>query len=353
MKVSILTGSLTATQTISFGFDQNYCEVEDRICFKMYSWSDLKRLSPTEMKNEMKDLYESDYIILSRWYPPFTVEKIIQGARKRRKAIYLHLDDFLYRVPKSIGLDKWKFYANPTILDSLDKTTRCVDGVIASTPNLAEKIRMLYPDIKIHTCPFYKCFSPDINQDWHQRAVRRPYPVIGYMGTQSHADDLDCISESVSTLLRSFTNLSFETFGVEVTPTLLQRFGDRCSTISKIDDYDRFLAKLKALGWWIGLAPLDNNEFNYCKANTKALEYLTAGIPVVASNIGPYKELPQLRIPDDSPSQLSNYLGAALCSFNMRDELFKSQIDYARKFQDPTLLLKFYKTLSTSFTKAA
>ena len=73
----------------------------------------------------------------------------------------------------------------------------------------------------------------------------------------------------------------------------LSKYPGRCSTVAKVHNYDEFQSVLSGLGWWVGLAPLTENQFNYCKSNTKFVEYIQAGIPVIASNYGPYDDIPR------------------------------------------------------------
>lgn len=44
----------------------------------------------------------------------------------------------------------------------------------------------------------------------------------------------------------------------------------------------------------ISIAPLLNNEFNKCKSNLKALEAGCKGIPLLCSDVGPYRDLPAI-----------------------------------------------------------
>jgi glycosyltransferase involved in cell wall biosynthesis len=46
---------------------------------------------------------------------------------------------------------------------------------------------------------------------------------------------------------------------------------------------------LRSLGWWVGLAPLEDNAFNRCKADTKWVEYSLAGAAVIASDLVVYR----------------------------------------------------------------
>jgi len=53
-------------------------------------------------------------------------------------------------------------------------------------------------------------------------------------------------------------------------------------------DYAGFLQRLRALGWWVGLAPLEDHAFNRCKADTKWVEYTLAGTAAVAADLPVY-----------------------------------------------------------------
>ena len=49
---------------------------------------------------------------------------------------------------------------------------------------------------------------------------------------------------------------------------------------------------LRKLNVDISLAPLENNRFNQSKSNIKALEGTAIGVPMICSNVGPYKGIP-------------------------------------------------------------
>ena len=67
-------------------------------------------------------------------------------------------------------------------------------------------------------------------------------------------------------------------------------FPERYAHHAGVADYDGFLERLCTLGWWIGLAPLEDNAFNRCKADTKWVEYSYAGMAVVATRLPVYEE---------------------------------------------------------------
>jgi glycosyltransferase involved in cell wall biosynthesis len=53
--------------------------------------------------------------------------------------------------------------------------------------------------------------------------------------------------------------------------------------------FDIYPQTLAALGLDVALAPLAANRFNECKSNLRLLEYGALGVPVVATDIVPYR----------------------------------------------------------------
>ena len=99
----------------------------------------------------------------------------------------------MFDVPKSIGIEKWLHYSS-TNMFTFYSTAKLSDGIIASTSRLANEIKNILPQIPL-TSPYYKHFV--LNQYTASIASERVYPVIGYMGTQSHADDLEILTATL------------------------------------------------------------------------------------------------------------------------------------------------------------
>ena len=118
--------------------------------------------------------------------------------------------------------------------------------------------------------------------------------------------------------------------------------------VPKVHNYDEFQSVLSTLGWWVGLAPLSQNQFNLCKSNTKFVEYIQAGIPVIASNYGPYEDIPRIC---NSPNSIHGktwmeQIEIALLSKRKRNSLYQKQLAYCYQFADPNVLVEFYRELA-------
>ena len=342
MKILVLCEMIQATQLISFRFDQSLIPCNKQVEFKLYAWQDLKRLDSIS-RNQL--FLDCEYLILSRWYRHRKVFEIINKVRQYGKKVFFHLDDFLFSVPKSIGIEKWRFYTSPKAVNDLYATVKLSDGIIASTRHLADEIKCILPNTNVLTCPYWKHFNPLKSLD--SASNKRPYPVIGYMGTQTHAEDLQLITADLDHLMGINPSLMFETFGIKVPQILRAKYPDRCVMLNKVHNYHAFQSVLSTLGWWVGLAPLAQNDFNFCKTNTKFVEYVEAGIPVIASNYGPYEDIPTLNNFIDGPhSAWLQQIQTALLSNRQRNSLFEKQLQYCCQFTDPNLLVQFYREIA-------
>ena len=344
MNISILCETVEATQVISFLFDQSSIKESEKIKFSLHQWSKLKTLNRIEAYAE---IFNCDYLILSRWYDYNSFKDVLDEAKRLKKNVFLHLDDYLYDVPKSIGKGKWEHYHNKDRMKALQDVTESVSGLIVSTSRLFSEIQKIFPDVPIYTCPFYKVFETPQLHD--KDRIKSPYPIIGYMGTKSHIKDLDMIVPKIEKLMYDHRNLRFESFGLKPPKSLIEKFPNRCSAITRVSNYQEFKAVLRSRGWWLGLAPLIKNNFNYCKANTKLLEHIQARIPIIASKFGPYEDIPCLT-PIHSNIEEESWMeniSRVLYSRSLRSKLYQAQLDYCKQYSNPLPLVEFYRKLKT------
>jgi glycosyltransferase involved in cell wall biosynthesis len=107
--------------------------------------------------------------------------------------------------------------------------------------------------------------------------------VVGWAGSVSRSWDLRVVSTVMPYLLGRYPNLEFHVSG----PSNIEAFPEheriRLLGPVSIEQYPTLLAPFD-----IGLAPLDDNEFNRAKSDLKFLEYARLGIPCVASKLEPY-----------------------------------------------------------------
>ena len=269
----------TATQMISFGqpFSSASPTSPVRVVFERH-YADAE-----EVENAFA-AHGPDLLVLSR-YTSDRGRDWIRLAREAGIPVIFHIDDDLLAVPASLGEAKFKAYNSPERLQALRANIAGSDLLYVSTPELAKRFDEHDLDTPIVAGDVYCAVSKE-----QIGALVGPAggPVIGYMGTAGHSADLAMIMPAVCEAMEAIPGLQFEVFGTIKMPPELERFGSRTRHLPPVADYAEFVPYLRSLGWWIGLAPLEDNAFNRCKADTKWVEYSMAGMAVVASDLPVY-----------------------------------------------------------------
>jgi glycosyltransferase involved in cell wall biosynthesis len=269
----------TATQKISFGqpFDSAPADFPVRIIFQ----GDL----PTSAEIQSAFMkHGADVLVLSRYTSQLGAEWI-WAARNAGIPVVFHIDDDLLAVPASLGAAKYTAYNSPERLGALRQNIEGSDLLYVSTGELARRFNEHGIRTPILAGDVYCSVSPD-----EIGALVGPAtgPVIGYMGTSGHSEDLAAVLPAIAKVMDAVPDLQFEVFGTIEMPAELARFRPRLRHLPPVADYADFIPYLRSLGWWIGLAPLNDNPFNRCKADTKWVEYSLAGMGVVASDVPVY-----------------------------------------------------------------
>ena len=109
---------------------------------------------------------------------------------------------------------------------------------------------------------------------------------IGWAGAQAHHHDLLLIKPYISKILKEHKDIEFHTFGWEA-PWVAKLPRHKHHNWVPLEKY---YAKLGAVGFDIGLAPLQDSHWNRGKSNLRYLEYSALKIPTIASNVAPYKD---------------------------------------------------------------
>jgi glycosyltransferase involved in cell wall biosynthesis len=140
---------------------------------------------------------------------------------------------------------------------------------------------------------------------------------IGWIASASHMADLHVILEALNEIVKKYDNVHIHFAGmidmkiVDVeNPTddminlavlkslvehsklktnftpLVGRFSHHVGT----QGYEEFPEFLASLGLDIAVAAIENTQFNRCKSNIKWLEHAMLEIPMVLSDVGPYRE---------------------------------------------------------------
>lgn len=121
-----------------------------------------------------------------------------------------------------------------------------------------------------------------------------PKPRVGWAGAQQHQGDLAIIANVVK---RTASQVDWVFFGMcpeEIRPYIAE-FHD---FVVGVETYP---AKLASLNLDLAVAPLEQHPFNQAKSNLRILEYGILGLPVICTDIYPYRtdDAPVTRVPNE------------------------------------------------------
>lgn len=280
-RILVAADSLAATQEISFRRPLSEAEADGRVILNMVA--DSESLRSEEQCRAMWDAFRPSVLFASRFIDVLETP-LYKLARAHNIPVIFHIDDNLLKVGKQLGEAKFNFYNSAPRKAALRNAINQSDLLYVSTQILGKEIVKEGVEVPLYMGQIYCTVKPDDISPYRPAAT----PVIGYMGTGGHAADLEMISPAIDRLMDDFPELRFETFGTISSSVDFSRYGDRYATHKRTATYEEFLKKLSQLGWWAGLAPLEDYPFNLCKADTKWVEYSLSGIPVIASRLPVY-----------------------------------------------------------------
>lgn len=267
-----------ATQKISFGqpFEANAAA---------YQVEFGSQDEAPEAIDRMFERFRPSFLVLSRCTSENGQAWIARARRERIPAIF-HIDDDLLSVPPSLGAAKLKAYSDPKRISALRANIEACDLLYVSTPFLKERFARYGFSVPVVAGDIYCSVSPS---DVGPLIPPATGPVAGYMGSGGHSADFAMIVPAICRVMEAIPDMQFEIFGRIDIPAELAAFGSRVRNLPPVRDYANFLPELRSLGWWVGVAPLEDNPFNCCKADTKWVEYSLSGMAVVASRLRVYE----------------------------------------------------------------
>ena len=198
-------------------------------------------------------------------------------SRLRHRLVY-ETDDDIFSVPP----ERWVHatYPQHVMQDAVTMAAQVADLVTVSTEPLAQVYRARgCRDVRV----LPNCLPPGVVGMARNRNRRKL--VIGWAGGGSHAKDLAMAAGAVRGTLDSVPKTELHIIGANFTdlfPRGRCRYTDWVPAGESLDYY-------RSIDFDIGLAPLTGTVFDQSKSNIKALEYMALGIPVLASDVEPYR----------------------------------------------------------------
>ncbi|HPY33978.1 MAG TPA: glycosyltransferase [Anaerolineaceae bacterium] len=195
-------------------------------------------------------------------------QSVLTEARARGVPVVMDLDDHLLALPPDHPDRLAGDYADS--LSALLHALLSADALTVTTPELKRELLPFNPHVFV--LPNY--LDADL---WQFRPADRPVRIL-FMGTPTHAPDLEGIAEALRNIARRYgSRVRFVFFGA--------RPPEGLADLARVDyqpvrsyDYRQFQQEFLRIEADIALAPLQDNVFNRCKSAIKFLEYSALGL---------------------------------------------------------------------------
>lgn len=185
--------------------------------------------------------------------------------------IIVEYDDFLLNVPLKNG-NRSSYPQH--IVKSFRKILESADRVVVSTAPLAEAYSRFHHDIRIAQ----NRLAPDLWGHLQSQRGNGKKLRVGWAGGSTHTGDLQIIEP----LIKALEN-QVEWVFMGMKPRNVQ-----CEFHPGVP-FEMYPEKLANLNLDLALVPLESNQFNECKSNLRLLEIGTCGVPIIATDIAPYR----------------------------------------------------------------
>ncbi|QTE29859.1 glycosyltransferase [Pengzhenrongella sicca] len=188
-------------------------------------------------------------------------------------AMVYEVDDDVWSLhPSNPAYEFWQGPARQIAIDSI----RVADAVSVSTDHLAEVVSAYNSNVVV----LPNCVDAAVLTQTRPLTERL---TIGWAGGTSHNDDFASVQKELKSYFRRNGAVEAHFIGTNHGPDIGRPAARYTGWMANLVDY------LGGLDFDIGIAPLAHNAFNRSKSDLKFLEYASLGIPVVASDFGPYE----------------------------------------------------------------
>lgn len=185
--------------------------------------------------------------------------------------IVVEYDDYLLNVPLKNGN---RNHFPQHIIKNLRRVMECADWVVVSTAPLADAYSRFHSDIRIAQNRLAeKQWGHLLSQRGMGKKIR-----VGWAGGGTHAGDLEILLPLIKAMEDK----------VEWVFMGMKPRGVQCEFHPGVP-FNMYPEKLASLNLDLALVPLTINHFNECKSNLRLLEIGTCGVPIIATDIAPYR----------------------------------------------------------------
>lgn len=214
---------------------------------------------------------QPDILLLELFFDLSAEERIRQYREVSNAKIIMEYDDYVLNLPLKSAFRK-KIPKN--IATTLRRTVENADWLVVSTEPLAEAYAPFHHDIRVAK----NRLGVDLWGPLKSARRQSHKPRVGWAGGSSHTGDLEILLPFIKELENE----------VEWVFMGMKPDNVKCEYHSGVP-FDHYPEKLASLNLDLALVPLEQNLFNECKSNLRLLELGACGVPVICTDIAPYR----------------------------------------------------------------
>jgi glycosyltransferase involved in cell wall biosynthesis len=237
--------------------------------------------NPGQYISELNKLFEIADIVVTHAAHNLEFMCTLEALKQtHKKPMILELDDNPFEIDENHYAFKNIGIGSQNERNVFDMLNFC-DAVICSTEYLKDTVQLYNHNAYVIPNAINFNIWDNLTKTKNDKQL-----TIGWAGANGHKKDLKLISEVLIRILERNKHVIVKTLHGAKDLIKHERFIND-NTWTNILKYPQ---KFADMGFDIGLAPLWDNEFNRCKSNLRYLEMSALKIPVIASNVEPYKK---------------------------------------------------------------
>lgn len=199
-----------------------------------------------------------------------------------RHTVYENDDDVWHITRENPAYEHYR--EGSDIREAVQRYCDTASLITVTTPYIGDLHREMSPCTPVTVLPNYI-------PEWALKLEhddRQGHPRLGWAGGSSHERDVQVVGDSVRRFLKRFPDWHMYVNGVDFRKEI-KAPADRSHYIRWIQVCRQPKLYYRTLDFDIGLCPLLDTAFSRSKSPIKALEYMARGIPVIASDVEPYR----------------------------------------------------------------
>ena len=200
-------------------------------------------------------------------------------ATLQGKRILTENDDLYSHVPAG---SMAKRHFPKEVVNGIHQTMRMSDGITVTT----DKLKEAYGNWGVEATVVPNALDMRIDHFYPNPMQTKGKIIIGYHGSATHTVDFSATVAAMDTVMQKYPFLRIHALGF-LPEQIVKKYPLRI-TIRPWVTLHKFFNEIRALQTYIGIAPIDDCQFNHAKSNLKLIEYATIRTPWIASKVGPY-----------------------------------------------------------------